>query len=414
MLDAHPGVDCGHETRFFTQLPRDPATLLAAPSWPDRAADYVCSLRSPRGEKPIHELYGRSRDDVRSFLMQRPPSVAAMLESLTRARADANGKRRWAEKTPRHLSHLPAIRAAFPDAAIVRVVRDPRASSLSMTRVPFASDSLIANLYVCERTDGAVAVALNRDAWLLTIRFEALLSDPEEQLRRVCDFIGEPFEPEMLAPRSAGSLLEGHEWWKAKASERPDPSRIDAWQAEMAPVDQQAAAVICHGMLRRHGYPGWQAPRRAVIVEPDGIVNRQEDAVRRLAVAGVILRRRRGRAGPRNSGETAALTTDLCFWAADGRDPWHLGRSRRARLRSLTRMSAILVRYRLSRRRAAWIRDPQSADAAPEGRQSRATRTAELLLQALANPTSAEGWLGSLGAAQATTSRQPVPAEDVR
>ncbi|HEV8054365.1 MAG TPA: sulfotransferase, partial [Candidatus Limnocylindrales bacterium] len=283
MLDAHHAIDCGPETFFFARLPRDPARLLAPGAWPEPAVDYICSLRLR--DSPIHQLYGRTPSQVREALAARPPSLAAMLESLTAARADAAGKQRWAEKTPRHMARVPLIRQTFPDAAIVRVVRDPRAAALSMTRVPFASDSLLVNLYSIERADAAAEPHLRQDRWLLTVRFEDLVRDPTEELRRVCDFVGEPFDERMLSERDATALTAGHEWWKQKASEAPDTSRVEAWKTEMSADDQRAAAVICHDMLVRHGYPGAVEPRATVIVEPDGFVARHEDAARRLALA---------------------------------------------------------------------------------------------------------------------------------
>lgn len=404
MLGAHPDIDCGPETFFFARLPADHAPLLDPDGWPQRATDYVCSLRLR--DSPVHELYGRSRDDIHAALAERPPSLAAMLESLAASRAQASGKHRWAEKTPRHMGRLPLIRRTFPDAAIVRVVRDPRAAALSMTSLPFASQSVLANLYGCERADAAADPHIRRDPWLLTVRFEALVADPEEQLRRVCDFVGEPFDERMLSDRSATALAASHEWWKSKAVEAPDPSRVEAWRSEMDPEDQRAAAVICHDMLVRHGYPGAVAPKRSAVILPDGFVGRQEDATRRLALAGVVLRRRGrgsrpGALAPTTSpARPAPAVPDLVYWPADGADPWRLGRSARSQLQVLSRMGADLARARLSRRRAIWVQDaaapPEASRQAHAGR-GMATGTAELLLGVLARHMTPEDWLASVG-----------------
>ena len=48
-------------------------------------------------------MYDLEREEVRAWLAVRPPSLAAMLESLTAQRAARNGAPRWVEKTPRHL-----------------------------------------------------------------------------------------------------------------------------------------------------------------------------------------------------------------------------------------------------------------------------------------------------------------------
>src|SRR3712207_5364148 len=55
MLGAHPVVDCGPETRFFSWFDRaDGAALLDPAHWPDRAAPFVTSLALQ--DSPVHRL----------------------------------------------------------------------------------------------------------------------------------------------------------------------------------------------------------------------------------------------------------------------------------------------------------------------------------------------------------------------
>ena len=243
MLSSHPRIDCGPETYFFRWLPKDPSPLLDERSWPDAATDFVCDLR-PKSEPKVHELFGLTREQVREELGRREPSVAAMLESLTATHARVGGKARWAEKSPGHLTHLPLIRRTYPDAAFVRIVRDPRDTAMSMTRVHWASDSLVVDLYEVAMRDRRFDGPARRDPRLITVRFEDLVTDPEAVLRSICGFVGEKYSGEMLAPKERPATLGGdEEWWKQKAAERPDPSRVGAWQREMDPLDQRAAAV---------------------------------------------------------------------------------------------------------------------------------------------------------------------------
>ncbi len=388
MLAIHPAIDCGPETFFFARLPSDPSHLLEASGWPARALDYVCSLRLR--DAPVHELYGRTRQDVRAVLSGRSPSLAAMLESLTAARAEVRGKRRWAEKTPRHLARLALIRRTYPEAAVLRVLRDPRDAAMSMTRVPFASDSLLANLYLCARAEAAARPALESDPRLLTVRYEDLVSRPEREILRVVRFIGEAFDPRMLDPgRAPADLAAAHEWWKGKESQPLDRSRVGAWRREMPSDDQRIAAVVCAEMLRVHGYEGAVSPRGSVNIAPD--VNRfvvdQGDVARALALRGFMVEPL-GRERDRKDGRA----TDLVFWPLSGSDPWGLGRTLRVRARALARLVLILGRRRLAGRAAILVRPPLE-NAAERGI---ATRVAELLLRVLARPTTSDEWLATL------------------
>ena len=148
MLSAHSRLDCGPESRFFARYrhldQQARARILDGATWPRPAVDFIASLRN-QGH-PIPELFGLTLPEIGSFLSEREPSPAAMLESLTVLHARKAGKARWVEKTPRHLLMTDTLRAHWPDAYIVRIVRDPRDVALSLTRMPFAKDSVVGNL----------------------------------------------------------------------------------------------------------------------------------------------------------------------------------------------------------------------------------------------------------------------------
>ena len=127
MLAAHSAFDCGPEThacRAGSRLAGSERSRILDPAdWPRRATAFVTSLSL--GKQPIHPMYGLTVEDVRSWLAASPPSLAAMLESLTEQRALRNGAPRWVEKTPRHLEVPELIAETWPGARIVRIVRDP-------------------------------------------------------------------------------------------------------------------------------------------------------------------------------------------------------------------------------------------------------------------------------------------------
>ena len=125
MLSAHPGLDCGPESRFFYGLrPKELAAVLADPAWPARAVRAISGLVT--AQQSVLTAFDVTAEDVRAYLAARPPSVPALLESLTVPHAQRAGKPRWVEKSTDHLVRTTEIRAAWPDAPIIRIVRDPR------------------------------------------------------------------------------------------------------------------------------------------------------------------------------------------------------------------------------------------------------------------------------------------------
>ena len=127
------------------------------------------------------DLFGLDIADVRAWLAKRPPSLATMLESLTVLHAAQAGKERWVEKTPRHLRMTSTIRQLWPDARIVRIVRDPRDVALSLAGMPFAKDSLVGNLVRVDQDDRASRASIESDGSAMTLRYEDLVTEPERE-----------------------------------------------------------------------------------------------------------------------------------------------------------------------------------------------------------------------------------------
>jgi hypothetical protein len=271
MLSAHSRLDCGPESRFFARYRHldvkarerilDPAT------WPRPAVDFMASLRN-QGH-PITELFGLTLPEIGTYLGEREPSLSAMLESLTELHARQAGKGRWIEKTPRHLLMAGTLRELWPDALIVRIVRDPRDVALSLARVPFAKESVVGNLVRVDRDDRISGERIEADTRAITLRYEDLVTEPERELRRICAFIGEEYEPAMVDSReTAGNVAAEHEWWKESVSGPLNTSSVGRWQTEMSADARRFAALHLAGYLREHGYQGSRDARAQLAVLP--------------------------------------------------------------------------------------------------------------------------------------------------
>ena len=254
MLAAHSAFECGPETHFLSRWARlgrrERERILDAADWPARATAYVTSLAL--GKQPVYPMYGVTREEVRAWLAARPPSLATMLEALTAQRAHRAGAPRWVEKTPRHLEVPELITATWPDARIVRIVRDPRDAAVSLTKVPFGTPSLLTNLSLLARMNEAAADFYRESDQALTVRYEDLVSAPEPELERICDFVAVDFEPAMVSGRAGvAGVAAPHEWWKGDATGPLDRSRSGRWQQEMPAAVQHYAALNLGADARR-------------------------------------------------------------------------------------------------------------------------------------------------------------------
>jgi hypothetical protein len=365
MLNAHSRIFCGPETFFFPRLARHAVPeIVNDPRWPERATAFMTSIRLGGSDVRIHDLFRRDSDQIRGDLDALPPSVPSLLEALVGARARAQGKARWAEKTPNHLLFLEDIRWYYPRAPIVRLVRDPRDVALSLTKVPFGSPSKLSNLYLWLERDERSWRFFESDQHSITITYERLVSNPREELMKVCHFIGEPFEEQMLQTQAAANLRAPIEWWKERASQPVDGSRAGRWLAHYTKEEARAARAICHDALARYGYSAGGARPTTVLLHPltRQFVERHEQVLIDLAGAGVRLEPWTWR---RSGLSRVGDTTPTVFWGLPQDLRWSLGPTIYRRCTNILDLAAFLTRQALARRRPMWVRQPSGLS--PDG-----------------------------------------------
>ncbi len=365
-LDRHPAFDCGPETHLFARLSvTDESVLLDTSRWPGPATDFLCSLMTD-GVR-VHEAAGIGRDRIGEGLAARAPSVSALLESVTVTQARDAGKPRWVEKTPRHLRHVARIRALWPDAAIILMVRDPRARAVSMARMPFGSDSQVWNLLDGVRRDQRAQAAIESDPRLLRVRLEDLVAAPEDELRRVCEFLGEPWCPAMLEASATSSAVGSHEWWKTQATAPIQTAAAVTWHQDLPPAAQRVAALYCAGQLTDNGYPGSRTARASITLVPPNqrVAQTHEAVVLALALADVTL--------VDMSADDVALpgrSDGVVFWGVPGQ---LLPERRDGPLgwRDTARLLMSVVRLRSRGRPVWWVDQRTRRHAAPRRPQER-------------------------------------------
>ncbi len=154
---------------------------------------------------------------IRADFAAGEPTYARLFSLFLIHFAEREGKPRWGAQTGLIERYAPQMFEAYPGLKIIHMVRDPRDRyEASLAKWPggklraggatarFTYSTKLAERHMKDHPQD-----------YLVVRFEDLVRDTEETVRRVCEFIDEPFDPVMLelpaAPKMKTFLTEGRE-----------------------------------------------------------------------------------------------------------------------------------------------------------------------------------------------------------
>ncbi len=195
LLNAHSRIAIPFESHLFNQ-------------WYPRRSQYG-DLTRPENRRlliediirygVVHDWVPRPDPEAVAALV-RGTDFAAVARAIMEWAAAQAGKPRWGEKTPHHTLLHSDVLNAFPEAQVIMIERDPRDVALSGKQARFGGLHVLPfarawGRYV--RAGREVRAQLGPDR-CCDLRYEALVRDPEGELRRIMAFLGEDYEPAQL------------------------------------------------------------------------------------------------------------------------------------------------------------------------------------------------------------------------
>lgn len=187
----------------------------------------------------------------------RTHDVFGVYVALHEALRDHEGKARWGCKSTFMIAHVPRILQAFPRARLLWLYRDPRDVAASSRESVFSAfhPYYTAQLWAHQQAQGLAAEALAPEG-VLRLPYEALVGAPERELRRVCDWMGEDFEPAMLQwfrrdeARRSATLSES---WANTASPM-QTARQERWRKDLSTEEVVAVEAVARREMAALGY----------------------------------------------------------------------------------------------------------------------------------------------------------------
>lgn len=173
-----------------------------------------------------------------------------------------HGKKRWVEKTPKHIRSIEFLKEVTPGAKFIIIIRDGRDVALSIKK-RFGSVEFGAQRWV---NDNLMGEAFWGDDSVKVIRYEALVEEPKVVLEEVLDFLGESFEPECLnfheKPKSYYSsniecppdaTQEHHKQYRNWQINQPLFDGRGKWK-ELSEEDKRVVKDVANRKLLEYGY----------------------------------------------------------------------------------------------------------------------------------------------------------------
>ncbi len=214
---AHLGFWETVEKAPYDQLQAQQAIREFVSALPNGDADYWAACRAY-----LDVLYGR------------------MLETAP------DGERYFLDKTPANALVLPFLQKVYPNARYIVLTRHPAAIFSSYAESFFDGDYEVAANFnpILSRYIPVVARFLReRPCPILHVSYEDIAAQPEEQLRRISEFLGIPFEPEALDYKRKEVAAGLGDPLGVEKHSRPVTSSIAKWAPEFA-ADKQKFAIV--------------------------------------------------------------------------------------------------------------------------------------------------------------------------
>ncbi len=159
--------------------------------------------------------------------------------------ADYHGMRRWGDKTPEYLYHLPVLCNLFPDAQYIHIVRDGRDVALSEFKAPFGAKNIFCAAHEWQKKikmvhDFAETIPVSN---FYEIRYEELLAEPVNVFTGLISFLG--------IDDTDGRLQEFIKQNIAYDLKRDNSNK---WKKQLTSRQKRLFERVAGSMLRHYGY----------------------------------------------------------------------------------------------------------------------------------------------------------------
>jgi hypothetical protein len=147
---------------------------------------------------------------IRREFWQWEPTYGRLFALFHEHHAERQGKSRWGDKSLHTEHYTNQVFKEYPQAKIIHMIRDPRDRYASILKRHKTDSRRIISatarwMYSMRNAD---RYQKRYPARYMVLRYETLAQFPEDSLRDICTFIGEPYLPEMLTMKGSSTHMQ--------------------------------------------------------------------------------------------------------------------------------------------------------------------------------------------------------------
>lgn len=270
ILNAHPNIAIWGEIHYFDQI-------LQIKNWvpsimkPEDLEHFFSYLKRTEHYQYLPGAQRVFESTKSRLLAEKNCNYEKFYRILIEEYAKSQGKLRFGEKTPYNILYLEEITQLFPKGKIIHIKRDPRDVVASYIKLPAASKDVIIHslAWKCFITSWENYLAMPPVAHnYLQLTYEDLVYNPEQELKKICEFIGETYNREMLHFHNTGDRYFVNEPWKAGVLRSVNRNSIGKGKRELAETKIFIIEKLLGSLLLSSGYRKSESTLKTKLLSP--------------------------------------------------------------------------------------------------------------------------------------------------
>lgn len=192
MLSAHSNIAIIRRTYLWSKYYSKFGNL-------DQDENFNRCLHTIMNSKTIIDL-NLDEDIIRDAFSQGDATYPRLFEIILMQFAATQGKSRWGEQMGMIEQYADLIFSAYPEAKMIHMIRDPRNRFIEKFaeqnsrpgKVGWETERWLNSIWLANRN------MLRYPGNYFIVRYESYAANPEDIIRKVCEFVGESYEEHML------------------------------------------------------------------------------------------------------------------------------------------------------------------------------------------------------------------------